>query len=91
MPEKNQLYEAVIEDITSEGNGVCHIDGMAVFVPDTAVGDRLTVKLVKVLKNYAYGIIDKIITPSPDRIESDCPVYKKCGGCSFRHISYEAE
>lgn len=91
MPEKNQLYEAVIEDITSEGSGVCHIDGMAVFVPDTAVGDRLTVKLVKVLKNYAYGIIDKIITPSPDRIENDCPVYKKCGGCSFRHISYEAE
>jgi 23S rRNA (uracil1939-C5)-methyltransferase len=60
MPEKNQLYEAVIEDITSEGSGVCHIDGMAVFVPDTAVGDRLTVKLVKVL-NDDFGVSINLI------------------------------
>ncbi|HRR76926.1 MAG TPA: 23S rRNA (uracil(1939)-C(5))-methyltransferase RlmD [Ruminococcus sp.] len=91
MPEKNQLFEAVIEDITSEGSGVCHIDGMAVFVPDTAVGDKVKVRLVKVLKNYSYGIVEQMLSPSADRTENDCPVYKKCGGCVFRHISYEAE
>ncbi|MBQ6180090.1 MAG: 23S rRNA (uracil(1939)-C(5))-methyltransferase RlmD [Ruminococcus sp.] len=91
MPEKNQLFEAVIEDITSEGSGVCHLDGMAVFVPDTAVGDKVKVRLVKVLKNYSYGIIEQMLSPSADRTENDCPVYKKCGGCVFRHISYEAE
>ncbi|NLT08132.1 MAG: 23S rRNA (uracil(1939)-C(5))-methyltransferase RlmD [Ruminococcus sp.] len=91
MPEKNQLFEAEIEDITSEGNGVCHLDGMAVFVPDTAVGDKVKVRLVKVLKNYSYGIIEQMLSPSPDRIANDCPVYKKCGGCVFRHISYKAE
>lgn len=91
MLEKNQLFTAEIEDITSEGNGVCRIDGFAVFVPDTAIGDVIRVKIVKVLKNYAYGIIDKIIQPSSDRIENDCVYYKKCGGCVFRHISYEAE
>ena len=51
----------------------------------------MRVKLVKVLKNYAYGIVDKLIEPSADRIDPDCSVYKKCGGCNFRHISYEAE
>ncbi|MDE5557775.1 MAG: 23S rRNA (uracil(1939)-C(5))-methyltransferase RlmD [Ruminococcus sp.] len=91
MLEKNQFINAEITGITSEGNGVCRADGMAVFVSDTAVGDVCRIKIVKVLKNYAYGIIDEIITPSPDRIIPDCPVYKKCGGCIFRHISYEAE
>ncbi|MBQ3948603.1 MAG: TRAM domain-containing protein, partial [Ruminococcus sp.] len=56
MPEKNQFFDTVIEDVTSEGSGVCHLDGFAVFVPDTAIGDKVRVKLVKVLKNYAYGI-----------------------------------
>ncbi|MBD5159472.1 MAG: class I SAM-dependent RNA methyltransferase, partial [Ruminococcus sp.] len=91
MPEKNQFINAEITGITSEGNGVCRIDGMAVFVPDTAVGDVCRIKIVKVLKSYAYGIVDEIITPSPERITPDCPAYKKCGGCVFRHISYDAE
>lgn len=91
MLEKNQLFTAEIEDITSEGHGVCRVNGFAVFVPDTAIDDVIKVKIVKVLKNYAYGIIDEIIQPSPDRIENDCIYYKRCGGCVFRHISYEAE
>lgn len=91
MLEKNQFITAKITGMTSDGNGVCKSDGMAVFVPDTAVGDTLKIKIVKVLKSYAYGIISEIITPSPERITADCPVYKKCGGCVFRHMNYEAE
>lgn len=91
MLNKNQIYKTEITGLTSEGNGVCHIDSMAVFVPNTAVGDILNVRIVKVLKKYAFGIVENIITPSSDRITSDCPISLKCGGCMFRHISYEAE
>ncbi|MDE5771229.1 MAG: 23S rRNA (uracil(1939)-C(5))-methyltransferase RlmD [Ruminococcus sp.] len=91
MLEKNQFVTAEITDITLDGNGVCKVDGMAVFVPDTAIGDVAEIKIVKVLKNYAYGIISRISEPSPDRIKSDCPVYRQCGGCTFRHINYESE
>ncbi|MCR4639667.1 23S rRNA (uracil(1939)-C(5))-methyltransferase RlmD [Ruminococcus sp.] len=91
MLEKNQVHKAEITALTSEGSGVCRIDGMAVFVPETAVGDVCEVRIVKVLKSYAFGIVEKLITPSPDRISDNCPVYKKCGGCLLRHISYEAE
>ena len=75
MPEKNQIFTAVMR-IFLRGSGVCRLDGMAVFVPETAVGDRVSVRLVKVLKNYAYGIIEELLEPSPDRIVNDCPVYK---------------
>lgn len=91
MLEKNQIHEAIITDLTAEGSGVCRIDNTVVFVPNTAVGDRLRVKIVKVLKNYSFGISEEIIEPSPDRINADCGVSGRCGGCVFRHISYEAE
>ena len=89
--KKNDLYTIEITGMTAEGNGVGRADGIAVFVPHTAVGDVISCKIVKLAKSYAYGIIDKILTPSPDRIESDCEVSAKCGGCTFRHISYSAE
>ncbi len=92
MPlHKNDIVPLEILDITSEGSGVGRLDGMAVFVPMTAVGDRLEVRITKVLKSYCYGIIEHMISKSADRIQPDCPVFKQCGGCTYRHISYEAE
>lgn len=89
---KNDIVQMMITDITDEGNGVGKTaDGFAVFIPGTAVGDELMARLVKVQKSYAYGIIEKLLVPSPHRIEADCQVYRQCGGCSLRHISYDAE
>ncbi len=89
--KKNEIITLEITDITSEGNGVGRYENIAVFVPETAVGDVIKAKIVKVLKSYCFGIVQEIITPSVDRITSDCPYFPKCGGCSFRHISYESE
>lgn len=89
--QKNEIYQSIVDDLTAEGQGVCHIDGMAVFVPGAAVGDELKVRIVKVFKNYAFGIAEEIIKLSADRIEPDCIYYKQCGGCIFRHIKYDKE
>ena len=94
---KNDIITLEITALTNEGSGVGHYcedgseRGLAVFVPLTAVGDVISCRVVKALKSYAYGRIEEIVTPSPDRIPDNCPVYAKCGGCCFRHISYEAE
>ena len=90
--QKNQVYPLTITSMTVEGTGVGHLEGnFAVFVPNTAVGDVIEVRLVKVLKSYAFGIVELMVTPSEDRIDDDCAVGGQCGGCSYRHISYEAE
>lgn len=89
--EKNDVIELKITGLTNEGSGVGRYEGMAVFVPMTAVGDVILCHIVKVLKSYAFGRVEELLTPSPDRVKNDCPSYGKCGGCSFRHISYEAE
>lgn len=89
--KKNDIYTAEITDITNIGSGVCRIDGRVVFVPMTAIGDKCRIKILKVKDSYAYGKTEEILAPSPDRIPMDCPSFGKCGGCSFRHITYEAE
>lgn len=95
---KNDIITLEITALTNEGSGVGHYKedssdgrGIAVFVPMTAVGDVISCRVVKVLRSYAYGRVEGILTASPDRAEDGCPVYAKCGGCCFRHISYEAE
>ena len=89
--KKNALYETEIIDYTTEGAGIGRIDGMTVFVPSTAVGDKVKVKILKVTKHLAYGKVEELIQPSFHRQAVDCAVFAPCGGCTFRHISYEAE
>ena len=89
--KKNDLIELSVTGMTAEGMGVGHYGGMAVFVPLTAPGDTAQVKIVKTAKSYAYGRLETLLSPSPDRVEPDCPVFFQCGGCCYRHISYEAE
>ena len=89
--KKNDIVEIEITALSSECSGIGKKDGMVIFVPFSAIGDKLKVKILKVNKTYCYGKIERIITPSPDRVTPDCPVYTKCGGCSLRHISYEAQ
>ncbi len=91
MLEKNQVYTAEITGLTSEGSGVCRVENMAVFVPETAVGDIIKVKILKVLSSYAFGKAEEIITASSDRRDPACPVFRRCGGCVYQHINYEAE
>lgn len=89
--KKNDIVELEITDISSEGSGIGKADGMAVFVPLTAVGDIINARILKVKKNYAFAKIENIITRSQHRIDTDCGVFARCGGCTLRHIDYESE
>ena len=92
MLSKNDIIELNITSLTSDGDGVARTaEGIVVFIPNTAVGDEIQARILKVKKNVAYAKVEEIITPSPDRITPDCPVSKQCGGCVYRHISYDAE
>lgn len=88
---KNNLIEIEIVSMSSDGVGIGKIDNYVIFIPNSAIGDKLLIKILKSKKNYAYGKIEKIIEPSKNRIKPDCQICEKCGGCTYRHISYEEE
>lgn len=91
MLKKNDEIRLTIDAMTTEGSGIGRYDGMAVFVPNTAVGDTVLCHIIKAKKNYAVGKAFKVFTASKDRVEPDCPVAAQCGGCCYRHVTYEAE
>ncbi len=88
---KNDIIRLNIVDMTSDGSGVGKTDSHVVFVPDTAVSDVCDVRILKVKKNLCYGKIEKIVEKSSDRVDPVCPVSSRCGGCVYRHMSYESE
>ena len=91
MLVKNQIYEALVTDYTAEGQGVAHIEGCAVFLPNAIAGERVRVRIEKAQKTWASGKIVEILEKSPHRVNRECPVAKLCGGCDFWHMDYAEE
>ncbi|MBR5519262.1 MAG: 23S rRNA (uracil(1939)-C(5))-methyltransferase RlmD [Clostridia bacterium] len=90
--KKNDVLTLKITGWTHDGYGVARSeDGMAIFIPGTAVGDVAEIRVVKLLSNRAIGKVERLLTPSTDRTENDCPAFPACGGCNYRHITYAAE
>lgn len=88
---KNDDIKLNIEAMTSEGSAVGHYNGIAVFVRGAVPNDEIIAHIIKTSKSYCIGVVKDIIKKSPSRIESDCPASKKCGGCSFRDMTYDEE
>ena len=91
MLEKNKIYEAIVTDYTAEGQGVAHVEGCAVFIPNAIAGEKYSVRIEKAAKTWAAGKIVEILEKSPHRLQRECPISASCGGCDFWHMDYEEE
>lgn len=87
--EKNKEYIVEIIDNGFEGEGIAKIEDFTIFIPNALKGETIKIKIVKVLSSYAFGKIMKIISTSKYRKDNDCDTYKRCGGCSLRHVNYK--
>ncbi len=84
----------LILDITTaafEGKGLGRAGDYAVFVKNTAPGDRVRVRINRKRKKYAEGVLLEILEPSPVRIIPKCRHAGVCGGCTWQHVPYEEE
>lgn len=86
--EKNKEYIVDIIDNGIGGEGIAKIENFTIFIPNTIRGEKIKILIVKVLSSHAFGKMIEIIKPSPHRTESKCITYKRCGGCSMRHVEY---
>lgn len=89
--KKNDYVTVTIEDIGNEGEGIGKIDGFPLFIKDAVIGDVVEAKIMKSKKNYAYAHLEKVVTPSPFRVDPPCRIYKQCGGCQIQAMSYEKQ
>ena len=89
--KKNQYLTVTIEDMSDKGEGIGKVDGFTLFVKDAVIGDTAQVKIMKAKKHYAYAHLEKLLVPSPHRVEPVCPTHRQCGGCQLQALSYEQQ
>lgn len=87
-----EFLDIEITDLSRGGSGVGRdSSGRVIFVPKTAPGDRVRVRIVKADKRYAEAELVEILTPSAVRVEPRCPAFGRCGGCDWQHLPYELQ
>lgn len=86
------LVDLLITGIAAGGDGVARHEGMVVFVPRTAPGDRVRAEL-RPRRRFAQGRLLQVLEPSPDRMAPPCVHYvrDRCGGCQLQHLRIEAQ
>lgn len=85
---KNDIVRGKCIDMSVDGQGIAKVNNLVIFVKGMIIDEEADIKIIAEKKNYAFGIIDKLIVSSPYRIKSDCPISYKCGGCDYRYIDY---
>lgn len=85
------MISGTITGLAFGGEGILRHDELVVFVPFTAIGDRITCKIVKQKKSYAFAELVEILEPSSDRNKPACPYFGTCGGCQLQHLKYQTQ
>ena len=86
------MPEVPIHGIADRGKGVGrNADGLTIFVEGAVPGDVVDVYVQKKKGSFAEGLVDRIVSPSPDRVESFCQHFSICGGCKWQNLDYQAQ
>ena len=89
--EKNQNYDVDITDLTYQGLGVAKIDDFPIFIENALPTENVTMKVIKVKKNFAFGRVVKINQKSKDRVELVDKAYTQTGIAPLQHLKYDAQ
>lgn len=82
------LEQVQITALAAEGKALAKLDGKVIFVPYAAPGDVVDIQVTKQKQSFAEGIIARMVSPSPNRVEPHCVHFGKCGGCKWQHVPY---
>jgi 23S rRNA (uracil1939-C5)-methyltransferase len=82
----SDLVEVTIERLIAGGDGIARHEGLPIFVPRSAPGDRLRVRLNERKNDYGRAEIVEILTPGAGRRAAPCPHFARCGGCDLQHL-----
>ena len=89
---RDSVVEVSVRALSSNGSGVADLpDGKVCFVPRTAPGDRVRIRLGKVKARWAQAELEEVLEHGPDRVDAPCRAYGECGGCALQHVHYDEQ
>lgn len=81
-----QICRLTIQSLALGGDGVGRYDGLPLFVPQTAPGDQVDVRITAVRPRFGRAEVVEVVAPAPDRISPRCPYFGACGGCHWQYL-----
>ena len=93
MPKrKEKIIERLeITDVAAEGKAIGKHEGKVVFVPYTAPGDVVDVRVLKDRRHHVEAMVLEFHERSSLRVEPRCTYFGICGGCKWQHLPYAAQ
>ena len=88
---EGQIVELEITDMTDDGKGLGRLSGLAIFVAGAVPGDKVSARITRLKKRYAFAETIELLEASAARVQPSCPYYQECGGCSMLELSYEEQ
>lgn len=92
------LKNIEVTGVAAEGKALARVafnendeNRIVVFIPFAAPGDIADIKIDRKKHSYAEGHIDRLIAPSPIRIQPKCAHFTICGGCKWQHLPYDEQ
>ncbi len=93
MAKKHTILPNIpIHGIADRGKGVGRsAEGLTVFVEGAVPGDVADVFIQKKKGGFAEGKLERLVSPSLDRVEPFCQHFSVCGGCKWQNLDYQAQ
>ena len=88
---EGQIVELEITDMTDDGKGLGRLSGLAIFVAGAVPGDKVSARITRLKKRYAFAETITLLEASAARVQPPCPYYQDCGGCSMLELSYDEQ
>ena len=88
---EGQIVELEITDMTDDGKGLGRLSGLAIFVAGAVPGDKVSARITRLKKRYAFAETIELLEASVARVQPPCPYYQDCGGCSMLELSYDEQ
>ena len=88
---EGQIVELEITDMTDDGKGLGRLSGLAIFVAGAVPGDKVSARITRLKKRYAFAETIELLEASAARVQPSCPYYQECGGCSMLELSYDEQ
>ena len=89
--KKGQICEGYVERLDFPNKGILNCEDEKVVVKNVLPGQKISFMITKKRKGKAEGRLLEVLEKAPYEIESACPHFGECGGCTYQTLPYDKQ
>ena len=89
--KKGQMVEGIVERVEFPNKGIVQTEDKSIVVKNTVPGQKVRAQVNKIRKGKCEARLLEVLEKSPLEVESPCPHFADCGGCTYQNLPYEEQ